>query len=276
MFNAYKYVESSTEREYLEKLEYKFNTLSAAWLIDRNGKLTVKERHNGFREIIQKMPDCSVEERLNFKAEKSLHEKLKRIIEEEKAIIYDVERNFYNQYSYELFKNGQWQKEKKEYDNFKKCFLDAKNDAQKNDAYIKIMASKCTQDDRVIFLLISKDGELLSMFGSSFIENNLFDLWFDVPMPFKKGDIVRLCNEDMIPYENRCGPIVITSVPTNKVDNKSLDTFDMTLSGIYVDDEGVLCDEARFLCTEVEYFDDKFTEKQKRLVLFSEAVKEFT
>ena len=55
------YVNSKDIRNNLCRIKYKFNSLEAAWLISRCRTLTIVEKHNAWRELIDTMPDCEVD-----------------------------------------------------------------------------------------------------------------------------------------------------------------------------------------------------------------------
>ena len=52
-----KYIESAAERDYLIKIGYEFNALEAAYLVFKDCKMTFKDRHAAWQEIIGTMPD---------------------------------------------------------------------------------------------------------------------------------------------------------------------------------------------------------------------------
>jgi len=256
VIDIYKYINSADLREYLEKMEYKPDILQSVFIIETNTSLSVKEKHRGFKEIIENMPDCPL--KLNIRTEKSLHRYLEKIIKEEETTINAVEQNFYDTYTYYLLKDGVRQKNDKKYNDFKECLSAA---LAENDGYITILGYKSTEKYPDIYLSYSPKGTLLSFFNKLCEENSLRELplsnLMDLPMPFKKGDVVEMLNEEMIPLENRLGPIVIISpLPENN----------MMLNGFYIDHNGVLSNEAYFLCTEIEYFRKNLTKEQEQLL----------
>lgn len=61
--NFLKFVNSKDIRGHLEKIGYECTPLEAAWLVYQNRTATLEERHAAWQEIIDTMPDCSVETR---------------------------------------------------------------------------------------------------------------------------------------------------------------------------------------------------------------------
>ena len=78
MIDIYKYINSEDLREYLERMGYKPDILQTVFMIETNMSLSVKEKHIGFREVIENMPDRSVE--LDIGTEKSLHKYLENVM----------------------------------------------------------------------------------------------------------------------------------------------------------------------------------------------------
>lgn len=63
--NIFKYINSKDIRKHLEKINYKFTSLEAAWLIYQCKGITLKEKQTAFNELIDTMPDCEIEKRNN-------------------------------------------------------------------------------------------------------------------------------------------------------------------------------------------------------------------
>lgn len=51
------YINSKDIAEYLRNLDYRFNSLEAAWLIYQCRRLTLEEKHCAWKNLIQTMPD---------------------------------------------------------------------------------------------------------------------------------------------------------------------------------------------------------------------------
>ena len=74
------FINSNDIREYLEKINYKFTPLEAAWLVYQCRLISIHEKQEAFKEIIRTMPDCEVKKRFNTVPQKSLHEFLGKYI----------------------------------------------------------------------------------------------------------------------------------------------------------------------------------------------------
>ena len=60
-----KFINSKDIREYLQKINYQFTPIEAAWLVWKSTNTTLKENHTAWGEIIKTMPDCRIEKHLN-------------------------------------------------------------------------------------------------------------------------------------------------------------------------------------------------------------------
>lgn len=53
-------INSQDVREYHRKIDYKYNSMEAAWLVYMCDSITLSERHNAWKWIINNMPDETV------------------------------------------------------------------------------------------------------------------------------------------------------------------------------------------------------------------------
>lgn len=67
------FINSNDIREHLRSISYEFNSLETAWLIYQCHDATIDEKHKAWNELIETMPDCPIEKRLNTVAQDSLH-----------------------------------------------------------------------------------------------------------------------------------------------------------------------------------------------------------
>lgn len=71
--NIYPFINSRDIREHLKKIGYTFSSLEAAWLVYQCRTASLAEKHAAWQEIIDTMPDCKIEKRLNTQPRESLH-----------------------------------------------------------------------------------------------------------------------------------------------------------------------------------------------------------
>ena len=82
-----RFINSKDIRKHLNSVGYRFNSLETAWLIYQCRDATIKEKHKAWNELIETMPDCSIEERLNTIPQDSLHAFMKKYMELEDKLI---------------------------------------------------------------------------------------------------------------------------------------------------------------------------------------------
>ena len=66
--NILRFINSKDIRRHLRELQYQFTVPEAAFLIYMSRSASLKEKFDAWQEIINTMPDCSMEERFNMKA----------------------------------------------------------------------------------------------------------------------------------------------------------------------------------------------------------------
>ena len=114
--NILRFVNSKDIREHLRNIGYEFNSLEAAWLIYQCHDATIDEKHKAWNELIEKMPDCTVTERLNTVPQDSLHAFLRQYMEledkylnefydEKHADTFDYNKLFVYKFKY-IYKDG--------------------------------------------------------------------------------------------------------------------------------------------------------------------------
>ena len=86
--NVYRFINSKDIREHLETIKYPFGSLEAAWIIYQCRFASLEEKHAAWRELIQTMPDCAIEERPNTEAHNSLHRFLAEYMERETKLLH--------------------------------------------------------------------------------------------------------------------------------------------------------------------------------------------
>ena len=75
------FVNSKDIRDYLHEIDYKCDSMQAAWLVYQNFSKSYDEKHEAWQWIIDNMPDCGMPKR-RFNVERpSLHAYLKELME---------------------------------------------------------------------------------------------------------------------------------------------------------------------------------------------------
>lgn len=87
MMNIYKYIRSKDVREYNEKIGHKFTATESAFLVWLNYEITLKEKHDAWREIMRDMQDEEIAKRPNADYAPSLFALLNKFIETDNRLI---------------------------------------------------------------------------------------------------------------------------------------------------------------------------------------------
>lgn len=87
MMNIYKYIRSKDVREYNEKIGHKFNATESAFLVWLNPDISLKEKHDAWREIMRDMQDEKIAKRPNADYVPSLFALLNQFIKTDNALI---------------------------------------------------------------------------------------------------------------------------------------------------------------------------------------------
>ncbi len=85
--NYYRFLDSWDIRNHLEEMEYPLSTPEAAYLVWQSRGATLEEKFAAWEEIIQTMPDCAMEERLNMAAIPSFHGFLREYMETSRKLL---------------------------------------------------------------------------------------------------------------------------------------------------------------------------------------------
>lgn len=290
--DVFKFINSKDIKEYLKGIDYKFNSLETAWLIYQCNHLSIDEKHNAFRKLIETMPNCEIPKRMNTEPQNSLHTYLITYIATENEMLNKFIKDGKN-YIFEWFhydaKGGGWFPSNECFHTFEECFNDA---IWFNSEYglktfgcekFKIRKQKIGAIDAIdIYCLGEKvydyefNGKELDKYE---ILHEVFDgLWFDFPTPFKKGDI--LCEYDMDGCETKgfCqGPFVMKGItPTDTRDwaRQSGDNSDMNAWGYFQHDDGTIYYKVMDNYMNLEYYRGEFTGKKRIIKALSNLVKE--
>lgn len=287
--DLYKYVNSRDIREYLQSLDYQFNTIEAAWLIYQSGTYTLEEKIDAWYWIIKNMSDCEVIERPNCKYRKSLHETLIDYIQLMKKYTLEFHNNENCVYTYRYYYAGSHN-----------CYIDSYNYVYKsldecfdslyyecgeeqNSEYVdlRIVRHSILCDKRNIEAKYNKDKKILCVSADirtddeKDLTSKFFDgMWFSFPTPFRRGDILIKYNENEILSDRPEGGILVVedcapewlkgSAPEilqSYIDGHNGDSTDMTVLGYFQEKEGGIYEETTYNYMDYEYYRGVFEGK---------------
>ena len=303
---AYEYINSETIREHLKKLDYQLTPVQCAFLVWQSQRHTLKQKHEAWRDIIETQPNCPVEERVNCRGWDSLHammrgymaledKLLSRFHSEEDAI---YECKFWERSSFQLNAKDaprgnecDWRTDRLRFRSFARCFEYALKEAQEEQCRFLIhkryldTGSDSSSSEPYISVEYDMSGEVLECYfvGSSEFyalseeEEDLwsesFDgMWFDIPIPFEKGDIV--CDR-VSRYAKDVPFVLLGTVPWFKKEHPSkhgtyyCDYSDMAAYGYSFDqDQQFFNDDFRVDYLNLEYYTEPLKGPERLLYAY--------
>ena len=202
MMNICKYIRSKDVREYNEKIGHKFTATESAFLVWLNYEITLKEKHDAWREIMREMPDEEVPKRVNVDYAPSLFALLNKFIEADNRLIDEFyKKDERTVYSYRYICKG----DSSFGEDFGRIYSDLgyiqgelQNDSDLGIICVEYTKKYISSHYRKIMLktngsgnVTSVDGDFIQGIDLSLKKDEFFEgLWIDVPTPFRKGDIV--------------------------------------------------------------------------------------
>lgn len=172
MIDVYKYIRSKDVREYNEKIGKKFTTLESAFLVWRNSDLTLKEKHDAWREIMTEMPDEEVKRRHSDYS--SLFALLKEFIKTDNELIDEFyKKDEQTVYSYKYCSKG----DSSFYDDFGRIYSDfgymkgTLNRDREDILYVEYTKKFLFSPFRNIVLVVDQNENVMSVDGSFVLDN---------------------------------------------------------------------------------------------------------
>lgn len=294
------FVNSQAIKEHLKNIDYNFSSLETAWLIYSCNNISFEEKKKAWLQLIECMPDCVVPSRMNCKGWDSLHEFLKqyiRIIDDEIAsFLGDESIGIYAyRYSYLYSEDRRWTEE---YDtvfpSLEKCIGAYQEDVEDLDETYnpektgviryRIRRQSLTETSSVFEIEFLGNGQVSEILRNSdrseatgdIINDSFEGLWFDIPTPFKKGDIVWVPTENnKITWDCDGGFVLLglSSWTTSEFLKESGDNSDMNGYGYFVNDNGTVYREVMFSYMDLDYYTGPYKLNEKILPALSKFVK---
>ena len=294
--DIFRFINSKDIREHIRSIGYEFNSLEAAWLIYQCHDATIDEKHKAWNELIETMPDCPIEKRLNTVAQDSLHAFLRQYIEledrylnefcdERHADTFNDDKPFVYKIKY-IYEDGT----EYEWDTVFSCLNALYESIMKPEEDVTSIQCTKMQIDRL-------DSRQIAYLNPSFeflrldpgridcdkewdLFGGVFDgLWFEFPTPFQKGDIV--WNPDQ-PEGICAGPFVITGVCLDDIKSdktkenirKDGDSSDMCAGGFFLNEDGSIYGECMSNYMDLEFYNKELTGSKRTLIALSNFLKD--
>lgn len=298
MVNALEFINSDDIREYWKKINYQPTAQETAWLIWQSRNHNVRQKHEAWTQLINETEDCDIVKYHPYIDElTTLHDLLKRYMEWEDEVI----RMFFDDSHLSCY-GCNWDKvdpdwalptDTEVYTSLNGVFRVVKREADDEDEEeqetqkIQITKHILSMDERPsdnIVLTFDSDGNVISVdqcdWGVDYIPDCIkfaFDyMWFDFPVPFKKGDII--CNKYWNGEYRLCsGPVAITGTTHDYCikypDHRGSDTTDMNVWGYFLSESGNVYAEVTDRLMDYEYCRKEFSGYERQFILLSSFLK---
>lgn len=281
--NIYPFINSRDIRVYLKSVDYSFSSLEAAWLIWKSKYTSVREKHAAWKELMESMPDCKIEERASTRPYPSLHRLLERLMEVENKYIAliqaDDPKTFF---CFEYTSDSVWQ-EGYSLPCYAECLKRAiaccRNESETEAVRIRIRKVWFDGSGRSIDAEVSAGGEIMKVLCDELLTQEEWNILhrsfdgmrFDFPTPFKRGDII--CNPGRLSSTDcECdyGLCVLEAIPCGS--NRG-DSSDMVVQGLFQRDDGVLFAECTANYMNFEHYRGALTGKKRVLTAISNYIR---
>ena len=283
------YINSKDIRDYLRKIDYSFSAQEVAWLVSQCGRLTLMEKHNAWQELMDRgYLDGETPLVLTLNREpQNLRDFLCRYMELEKEWIDDFrnsEKSVY-QYSIRLPQSDntyEFIEDKAVFSSYDNCIEATKkevadyDDQEKKNLKVRITRRRIDSTDgpfHTMSVILDRDYAILEVDADGAPEEDCYthgtfeDMWFDFPLPFKKGDIIydTTRSEDGL----FCGAMVFESSAHDRYvehGRRGCDTSDMWVSGYFQCDDGAIFGETDYNYMNYEYYPPERLTGRKRVL----------
>ncbi len=297
----YNFINSKDIAEYLRNICYQFSTPEAAFLVYCSHKHTLNDKIKAWGRITDEMPDCSMAERTNMAFISSVHEFLKEYISLQKEHLNYFYKNDGAVFFYGVrYAADAHSKFGRPFSSFPKCMEAIKNELEdmKGCQATQIIIKKIPLDNRedeknkgVCIVEYNGDMQIVNLTRYA-LPKEMFDIdsafegmWFRIPTPFKKGDIVigqaqrSYLPEYDVPFvlsDDIWGEGYINEHPKDKKRRERLinrllkngDISDMTYSGYWIDEDGFYCENG-YDYLSLEYYREPLTDEYRFLNVLS-------
>jgi len=277
--NIYNFLVSQDIAAHCEEIGHIFNPLEMAIIVALSEK-TMKEKHMAWREIVSEYPDMPIHGSLNFKARDSLHDYLYDFISREEITLESfLQSDSHNDYRFTAVGYDNGHKESESVIFINTYFEEARAKFEKyqhvldNEILSYIVVEKMIDEDHTAKIYINRSGEIEEIGGSIFGgPDRLEDIFFHLPVPFEKGDLVELCDGT---------PGVLQDIPhwwnterlsyADFISGKRGDGTDMCAYGYFINNEGWLMIDA-YPCalSSLRYFKGELLGQERFLKYLSQ------
>ena len=290
--DIYGIINSQSVGNYLKEIKYSFSPLQAAFLIWYSRRLTVKEKHAMWEELIATTPDEPIEARRNTVPQASLHEYLRQYMAIDNRMIelfYAAEDSAV--YTYDFYCKGDhgWCDDHGFFKTAEDCFQNLQEHADLGILQVKLTKQYLNVPDKAITLYMTLDREtfyidvrgILSEQQDKIYYDVFEGLWFEFPLPFKKGDILQpaACPYDVSLCRRDDDSAILLEDDLTPPDwrrkryQESGDNSDMTVYGLFCNEMGKVFHECEWTYLDYEWQYKPLQEEEQALLPLSNYLK---
>ena len=274
----YNLINSKDIANHLQQIRYDFSSLEVAWLIWQSRRLYLSQRHKSWRELINCMPDCKLTAIENRQEIPSLHEYLENLIaaqEKAKNVFFETEPNCY--FNGEIVGDSYSGWDPDAFSTFNACLahLDTYKSNPENILRYEISKFRLIGEvyEKEITLIFDCNMQIRDIDTMHF-QNIFSSLYFDFPVPFKKGDILMRSQIGVptITGQHFMEKVVYLSHGSDK-EKQFATSDDMKLNGYFWWYNGLRLDsEANYM--DYELVRDKLVPNERFLTITSKLLQE--
>ena len=284
--NIYSFFNSKDVAKHLKTIDYQFSSLECAYIIWQCKHTSVEEKHTAYKELIESMPDCKIEATEFSDSHESLHKFLEAyMIAEQKLINRFYEDETGSVYTYDWYLEGtnDWLRDNlfrgyDFYSTYAKCEASIKEYLTEEAVLLHVSKKWLDNEFSEIVAHITPNGSLIQISESFMyddeketLENVFRCLAFDIPVPFKRGDILQL-NTGLFPCNHYAKYFVLDVCKA--APNTEDDETNMLAYCYCTDENGKLINNHVSTYLNCEYLSSELPKDERVLKILSDLIKQ--
>ena len=246
--DIYNYLNSIDVSKYLKSIKYSLSPVESAFIIEHNNSLSIYDKELAFKGLIKESEDTCIKERRLCRHFDSLHTFLIDYIELEHRLIKEFNTKEKAVYRISYHIDDEVVEDDVVYDSLSKCLKEAKTNKYFNN-YHRLTINKLyiNKDNKYFSIVYDRNDSPLKIREYNILNNKkdrdifyAFDgMWFNIPVPFVRGDIVK--NSIKHRGYDACPFVLIDTVNNNINDviKDNGDNVDMCAWGYFKDNDSI-------------------------------------
>ena len=221
IMDIYSYLNSRDVAAHCREINHSFNVVEQAFIIYECKRISIEEKLQLMQEIMDTMPDVQVSEtapylwRYNntYKMPDSFYAHLSKYVEEERKRLEHFLSSEPNSIYNITLHRYDWKKE------FNSTLLHSSFDAARAElieeygnygdgdditTYVGDVSKRYIDSDRYITADVNLNGEITAIYDRERHYDVFDDIWVQIPVPFKKGDLVMTYERDPLVLNSVC------------------------------------------------------------------------